>query len=215
MLLFCEDPKVVNRRSCEHFVKISWQLWMRSGAVIWHPGDYFVTSYCDEWQLFDGWKIIFRRLVDDSVKMFDISDDFVTVTESLYNDLETTLWQASMKGQLYNNSMTALQILIWRPCDHAVSCDYTVTTLDTENKRSPIWQICRHRWHRQLSLWQLTMPPVMTMLSSWRYFAFSENISCRCHEDSLKKKVASLLLKVCIKQLHRYISRFHVHTWSQ
>ena len=138
----CEDPKVVNRRSCEHFVKISWQLLMRSRAVIWHPGDYFVTSYCDEWQLFDGWKIIFRRLVDDSVKMFDLSDDFATVTESLYDDLETTLWQASMKGQLYNNSMTALQILIWRPCDHAVPCDYTVTTLDSENKRSPIWQIC-------------------------------------------------------------------------
>ena len=57
--------------------------------------------------------------------MFDLSDDFATVTESLYDDLETTLWQASMKGQLYNNSMTALQILIWRPCDHAVSYDYT------------------------------------------------------------------------------------------
>ena len=85
---------------------------MYSRAVIWHPGDYFVTSYFDEWQLFDGWKIIFRRLVDDSVKMFDLSDDFATVTESLYDDLETTLWQASMKGQLYNNSMTALQILI-------------------------------------------------------------------------------------------------------
>ena len=66
--------------------------------------------------------------------MFDLSDDFATVTESLYDDLETTLWQASMKGQLYNNSMTALQILIWRPCDHAVSYDYTVTTIDTENK---------------------------------------------------------------------------------
>ena len=151
MLLFYEDPKVVNRRYCEHFVKISWHLLMRSRAVIWHPGDYFVTSYCDEWQLFDGWKIIFRRLVDDSVKMFDLSDDFATVTESLYDDLKTTLRQASMKGQLYNNSMTALQIIIWRPCDHVVSCDYTVTTLGTENKRSPIWQICRHRWHRNLS----------------------------------------------------------------
>ena len=116
----------------------NWQLLMRSRAVIWHPGDYFVASYCDEWQLSDGWKIIFRRLVDDSVKMFDLSDDFATVTGPLYDDLETTLWQASMKGQLYNNPMTALQILIWRPCDHAVSCDYTATTLDTENKRSPI-----------------------------------------------------------------------------
>ena len=151
MLQFCEDPKFVNRPSCEHFVKISWQLLMRSRAVIWHPGDYFVRSYCDEWQLFDGCKIIFRPLVDDSVKMFDISDEFATVTKSLYDDLETTLWQAFMKGQLYNNSMTALQILIWRPCDHAVPCDYTVTILDTENKRSPIWQICRHRWHRNLS----------------------------------------------------------------
>ena len=151
MLLFCEDPKVVNRWSCEHLVKISRQLLMRSRAVIWHPGDYFLASYCDDWRLSDGWKIIFRRLVDDSVKMFDLSDDFVTVTESLYDDLETTLWQASMKGQLYNNFMTALHILIWRPCDHAVSCDYTVTTLDTGNKRSPIWQICRHRWHRNLS----------------------------------------------------------------
>ena len=151
MLLFCEDPKVLNRRFCEHFVNISWQLLMRYRAVIWHPGDYYVTSYCDEWQLFDGCKIIFRRLVDDSVKMFDLSDDFSTVTESLYDDLKTTLWQASMKGKLYNNSMTALQILIWRPCDHAVSCDYTVTTLDAENKRSPISQICPYMWHRNLS----------------------------------------------------------------
>ena len=151
MLLFWEDPKLVTRRSCEHFVKILWQLLMRSRAVIWHPGDYFMTSYCDEWQLFDGWKIIFRRLVDDSVKMFDLSDYFATVTESLFDDLETTLWQASMKERLYNNSMTALPILIWRPCDHAVSSDYTVTTLDNENKICPIWQICRHRRHHNLS----------------------------------------------------------------
>ena len=120
MLLFCEDPKVVNRRSCEHFVKISWQLLMRSRAVIWHPGDYFVTSYCDEWQLFDGWKIIFRRLVDDSVKMFYPSDDFATITESLYDDLETTLWQASTKGQLYNNTL-------WQP--YKSSYDDLVTML--------------------------------------------------------------------------------------
>ena len=108
--------------------------------------------------------------------------------------------------------MTALQILIWRPCDHAVSCDYTVTTLDAENKRSPTWRICRHRWHRNLSSW-LTMPPV-TILSSWRSFAFSENTSRQLHDDSLKK-VTTILLKMCIKQLHRYMSRFHVHTWSQ
>ena len=173
MLLFCEDTKVVNRRSCEHLVKISWQLLMRSRAVIWHPGDYFVTSYCDEWQLFDGWKIIFRRLVDDSVKMFDLSDDFATVTESLYDDLQTTLWQASVKGQLYNNSMTCIQILIWRPCDHAVSCDYTVTTLDTENKRSPIWQICRHRWHCNLSTYNVTSDNNAVKLTifcfQWKY----------------------------------------------
>ena len=176
----------------------SW--WLLCSELLWR-----VTTF---WRL----KIIFRRLFDDSVKMFDLSDDFATVTESLYDDLETTLWQASMKGQLYNNFTTALHILIWRPCDHAVSCDYTVTTLHTENKRSPI---CRHRWHPNLLRWQLTMPPVIPMLSSWRSFAFSENISCRPHDDSLKKRVTTILLKVCIKQLYRYMSRFHVHTWSQ
>ena len=48
-----------------------------------------------------------------------------------------------------------------------------VTSLSTENKRSSIWQLCRHRWHRKLSLWQLTMPPVMAKLSNWRTLVFS------------------------------------------
>ena len=119
MLLFCEDPKVVNRRSCEHFVKISWQLLMRSRAVIWHPGDYFVTSYCDEWQLFDGWKSIFRRLVDDSVKMFYPSDDFATITESLYDDLETnfvtSIYEGTTIQQLYDSPTNPHMTTLW-PC---------------------------------------------------------------------------------------------------
>ena len=159
---------------CDEFlchVTILWRPESRQQTILWTLCEDFMTTFnafqsrhmtswwllCNEllWLVTTFWrlKIIFRRLFDDSVKMFNLSDDFATVTESLYDDLETTLWQASMKGQLYNNSMTALQIFIWRPCDHAVSCDYTVTTLDAENKRSPIssWQICRHRWHRNLS----------------------------------------------------------------
>ena len=45
---------------------------------------------------------------------------------------------------------------------------------NTENKRLSIWQLCRHWWHRKLSLWQLTVPPVTTTLSNWRSFVFSE-----------------------------------------
>ena len=44
----------------------------------------------------------------------------------------------------------------------------------TENKRSSIWQLCRHWWHRKLSLRQLTVPPVTTKLSNWRPFVFSD-----------------------------------------
>ena len=34
-------------------------------------------------------------------------------------------------------------------------------------RRSSIWQLCRHWWHRGLSLWQLEVPPVTAGLSSW------------------------------------------------
>ena len=44
---------------------------------------------------------------------------------------------------------------------------------NTENKRSSIWKLCRHWWHRKLSIWQLTVPPVTTMLTifcfQWTY----------------------------------------------
>ena len=47
----------------------------------------------------------------------------------------------------------------------------------TEKKRLSIWQLCRHWWHRKLSLRKLTLPPVTTtMLSNWRSF-FS--VACR------------------------------------
>ena len=46
--------------------------------------------------------------------------------------------------------------------------------LITENKRSPIWQLCRHWWHRKLSLRQLTVPPMTTKLSNWRSFVLNE-----------------------------------------
>ena len=51
----------------------------------------------------------------------------------------------------------------------------------TESKRSSIWQLCFHwwhrklwwkKWHRKLSL-QLTVPPVMTKLSNRPSFVFS------------------------------------------
>ena len=122
------------------------------------------------------------------------SDNFASVIESFYDDLETTLGQVSVKGQRYNNSKTTLQIIIGRPFDHTVTCDYTITTQNIENIRKSIWQICSHWWHRNLPLRQLTVPPVMTMLSNWQYFAFSENVA---------------------KQLYGYMSCFHVHTWSQ
>ena len=35
------------------------------------------------------------------------------------------------------------------------------------------WQLCRHWWHRKLSMWQLTLPSVTTKLSDWQYFVFS------------------------------------------
>ena len=34
-------------------------------------------------------------------------------------------------------------------------------------------QFCDYWWHCKLSLWQLTMPPVMTKLSNWGSFVFS------------------------------------------
>ena len=49
----------------------------------------------------------------------------------------------------------------------------------TENKRSSIWQLCRHWWHRKLLKWQLTVPPMRTKLSNWRSFVFSDGAAVR------------------------------------
>ena len=48
----------------------------------------------------------------------------------------------------------------------------TTCCLIIENRRSPIWQLCRHWWHRKLSLRQLTVSPVTTKLWNWRPFVF-------------------------------------------
>ena len=48
-------------------------------------------------------------------------------------------------------------------------------------RRSPIWQLCRHWWHRWLSLWQLEVPPVTAGLSSWRPFVFSVSTTINAH----------------------------------
>ena len=46
----------------------------------------------------------------------------------------------------------------------------------TENKKSPIWQLCRYWCHRKLSLRQLTVPPMTAMLSNWRFLFVSDQI---------------------------------------
>ena len=40
-------------------------------------------------------------------------------------------------------------------------------------------QLCRHWWHRRLSLWQPTVPPVTTKLALWQLSVFSQ---CRAHD---------------------------------
>ena len=61
---------------------------------------------------------------------------------------------------------------------HHLQCKAVILTtfLFTENKRSSIWELCRHWWHRKLSKWQLTVPPVTTKLSNWRPFVFSVSV---------------------------------------
>ena len=46
-------------------------------------------------------------------------------------------------------------------------------TMHTENKRSSIWQLCRHWWHSKLSVRPLTVTPVTTKLPNWQIFVFS------------------------------------------
>ena len=198
---------IVNIRPCEHFVKISQKLLLRSRTIIWHPAHYFVTSFCDNWQLCDGWKIVFRQLVDDSVKIFDqkwqLCDSYRVVLWWLRDYFVTSICEGTTIQQLYDN----LQIITWRPYDHTVSCNYTMTTLNIENKRSSIWQICRHWRHHNLPLRQLTVPPVMTMLSNWPTL-FSVKMSHNAIMASLwwlVIKVASHITEsICIEQLHGY-----------
>ena len=54
---------------------------------------------------------------------------------------------------------------------HNIDAPHTNCNVDA-NKRSSIWQLCCHWWHRKLSKWQFGMPPVTTELSNWRYFVF-------------------------------------------
>ena len=43
---------------------------------------------------------------------------------------------------------------------------------DTENKRLSIWQLCHYWWHRKLSEWQLTVPPVTDKVVKLTTFCF-------------------------------------------
>ena len=56
----------------------------------------------------------------------------------------------------------------------------TYNVYDTEIKRSSIWQLFRHCWYRKLSLRKLTMPPITTKLSNWRFFVLSVAILSLC-----------------------------------
>ena len=62
-----------------------------------------------------------------------------------------------------------------------------------ENKISSIWLLCRHWRHPKLSLWQLTVPPVTTKLSIWRYFDFS------VEKDSLRHLLEQYQYFLCWK----------------
>ena len=115
VLLFCEDPKFVNRPSCEHFVKISWQLLMRSRAVIWHPGDYFVTSYCDEWQLFDGFLTTCCRFCEDVQYKWRLCDSYRIVIWWLWDYFVTSIYEGTTIQQLYDSPTNPHMTTLW-PC---------------------------------------------------------------------------------------------------
>ena len=63
-----------------------------------------------------------------------------------------------------------------RSVDHFASVWTMMNSRITENTRSAIWQICHHWGHRQLSLRQLTVPPVTTKFSNCRPFVFINKI---------------------------------------
>ena len=115
-----------------NFLRISWQLLMCSRAVKWHPAYYFVTSFCDNWQLCGGWKIVSKRFVDDSVKIFDqkwqLCDSYRVVLwwlcdKHLWRDnYTTTLWQPYKSS--YDDLMTI-------PCH--VTTQWQLLTLKTKD----------------------------------------------------------------------------------
>ena len=194
MLLFCEAPKVVDRWPCE-----------TCEIVIWHPGDYFVTSYCDEWQLFDGWKIIFRPIVDDSLKTFDqkwrFRDSYRVVIWWLIDYFVTSICEGhphkSSSGDLVTilcHVTTQWQPLILKAKDHQF--DKFVVTGGTAIFHNDNLQC--HEW------WQCCQ--IDDPLSS--------NITFRLCDDLLPK-VTTIWLKARIKQLHGYMSGVRVHTSSQ
>ena len=60
--------------------------------------------------------------------------------------------------------------ITWKNWQYHDNIRKQIKIIYTENKRSSISQLW---WHRKLSLWQLTVPPVTTKLSKWWPFVFS------------------------------------------
>ena len=100
----------------------------------------------------------------------------VATRNTWVSDQHCGCWSSGYKALITTTSTAA--VLITHPC--ISSSLWVKVILDignhktTENKRSSIWQLCRHWGHHKLSLWQLTVPPVTTTLSNWRSFVFSE-----------------------------------------
>ena len=84
----------------------------------------------------------------------------------------------------------------------------------TEKKRWSIWQLCRHWWHRKLSLRRFTVPPVTTKLSNWWSFVLSgsQRFASWWHHQM---KTFSALLALCAGNHRSPVNSPHKGHWRE
>ena len=94
---------------------------MRSRAVIWHSGDYFVASFW--WRLTTLWRLKSHlgRLADDSVKIFDQKwqryDSYRVVLWWHRDYVETSIYEGTTIQQFYDNPTNHHMTTFWPYCD--------------------------------------------------------------------------------------------------
>ena len=87
----------------------------------------------------------------------------------------------------------------------------------TETKMSSFWWNFHHWLHWKLSVWQLSVQPVMKISSKWRHFRFSVIIWMKCNSDTWASWcIKSSTSRLTVEQLFQAVNKENIkahHRW--